>query len=94
MEAKLQRNGLSVAKLTLTAAICLFGLLSIIYVRFTTNATFSYFYCLATVPFALLPAALTLQFRWKFNFLFYLFFSLYTLGPLLGAVYNVYYVTT
>lgn len=94
METKLQRNGLSVAKLTLTAAICLFGLLSIVYVKFTTNAMFSYFYCLATIPFALLPVALTLCFRWKFNFLFYAFFSVYTLGPLIGGVYNVYYFTT
>ena len=94
METKLQRNGLSVAKLTLTAAICLFGLLSIIYVKFTTNATFSYFYCLATVPFSMLPVILTLKFRWKFNLPFYIFFSAYTLGPILGAVYNIYYLTT
>lgn len=93
METKLQRNGLSLAKLTLTAAICLFGLLSIFYVKFTTNATFGYFYCLATIPFSILPAVLTLKFRWKFNFLFYAFFSAYTLGPILGAVYNVYYIT-
>ena len=94
MKSTLQRNGLSVPKLILTAAICLFGLLSIIYVRCTTNATFSYFYCLATVPFAILPLTLTLLFRWKHNFLFYAFFSAYTLGPILGAVYNVYYFTT
>ena len=94
METRLQRNGLSVAKLTLTAAICLFGLLSIFYVKSTTNATFSYFYCLATIPFSLLPAVMSLKFRWKFNLPFYIFFSAYTLGPILGAVYNVYYFTT
>ena len=94
MKLKIQDNGLSVSKLTLTAIFCIFGLLSMIFVRFTTNATFSYFYCLATVPFALLPLVLTILLRWRLNFLFYTFFSVYTLGPILGAVYNFYYYTT
>jgi hypothetical protein len=94
MKSKLQENGLSLSKLILTAVICVFGLLSLIYVRCTTNATFSYFYCLATVPFALLPLFLSVLFRWKIHFLFYAFFSAYTLGPILGAVYNIYYYTT
>lgn len=94
MLQKIKNNGLSVPKLAVTALICIMGLLSIIYVALTDNVVFSYFYCLATVGFALLPVALTLIFRWRMNFLFYTFFSLYTLGPLLGAVYDFYYHTT
>lgn len=94
MKELLKNNGLSIPKVTTTGVICLSGLLSIIYVALTTNALYSYFYCIATIGFALLPFALTLIFRWKMSELFYAFFSLYTIGPLLGAVYNVYYVTT
>lgn len=94
MKLKLKERGLTAPYLILTGVLCLIGFLSIIYVAFTSNATFSYFYCLATVGFALLPPALMLVFRWKMNYLFYLFFSLYTLGPLLGAVYNFYYMTS
>lgn len=94
MKEKLENNGLSVPKIALTGTLCLTGLLSLIYVALTTNTLFSYFYCLATVAFAALPLALTLIFRWKMNFLFYAFFSAYTLGPLLGAVYNLYYYTS
>lgn len=94
MKEWIKNNGLSRARLAMTGAICAFGLLSIIYVALTTNKVFSYFYCIATVGFALLPVALTVIFRWKMNLLFYSFFSLYTIGPLLGAVYNFYYMTS
>ena len=90
---KLNRYGLSVFKVALTSALCLFGLLSMIYVAFTTNEMFSYFYCLATVPFVALPLIMSALFRWRMNLPFYLLFTFYTLGPLLGAVYNLYYYT-
>ena len=91
---KLNRFGLSTFKVVLTATLCLFGLLSMIYVAFTTNEMFSYFYCLATVPFVALPLVISVLFRWRMNLPFYLLFTFYTLGPLLGAVYNLYYHTT
>ena len=94
MKARLQRNGLSIPKVALTTALCLFSLLSIIYVKQTTNAKFSYLYCLASALFVLLPLILTVLFRWRLNIIFYAFFSAYTLGPILGAVYNLYYYTT
>lgn len=94
MKAKLQQNGLSIPKIALTTVLCLFSILSVIYVKQTTNATFSYFYCLASALFVLLPLALTLLFKWRLNIIFYTFFSAYTLGPILGAVYNFYYLTT
>lgn len=94
MNLKLQNNGLSYPKVALTGALCLTGLLSMIYVAMTSGELFSYFYCLATVAFVALPLGLTVIFRWRMNFLFYAFFSAYTLGPLLGAVYNFYYYTT
>lgn len=93
MKHKLHEKGITTPMLVLTGILCLIGLLTTIYVRLTTNALFSYFYCLATVGFVLLPMALMLLFRWKMNFGFYLFFSLYAMGPLLGAVYNFYYYT-
>ena len=90
---KLNRFGLSVFKVALTSALCLFGLLSMIYVAFTTNEMFSYFYCLATVPFVALPLVMSILFRWRMNLPFYLLFTFYALGPILGAVYNLYYYT-
>lgn len=93
MKELLEKNGLSVPKAVLSAILVACGLLSLIYVGMTSNALFSYFYCIATVGFVLLPAALSVLFRWNMNFLFYAFFSLYAMGPLLGAVYNLYYYT-
>ena len=94
MKEKLNTLGLDVFKLTLTVTLCALGLLYMIYVALTTGETFSYFYCLATVPFAALPLVTSAFFRWRMNTLFYIIFSFYTLGPLLGAVYNLYYYTT
>lgn len=94
MKLQLKNRGLSTAEIVLTAVFFFFSLLSAIYVGLTSNALFSYFYCLASAAFVLMPPGLTILFRWKFHFSFYLFFSIYTLGPLLGAVYNVYYYTS
>lgn len=94
MKQRFNSVGLTTPKIILTLILCAIGALSLIYVRMTTNAVFSYFYCFATVGFALLPPALMLIFRCKFNLLFYVFFSAYTFGPLLGAVYNFYYFTS
>ena len=91
MKEKLNKYGLSVFKVTLTSVLCITGILSVIYVAATTNELFSYFYCLATLFFAALPMALSIIFRWKLNTFFYVLFSFYTYGPLLGAVYNFYY---
>ena len=91
LKEKLSQRGLSVFKVTLTSILCLVGLLSTIYVYMTSNELFSYFYCLATVPFVALPLVLSFLFRWKMNLLFYILFTFYTFGPLLGAVYNFYY---
>lgn len=94
MKEKLNSLGLSVFKVVLTSVLCLIGLLSTIYVALTTNELFSYFYCIATIPFAALPLIMTILFRWKMNLFFYILFSFYTFGPLLGAVYNFYYYTS
>lgn len=94
MKLKLEQLGLSPFKVILTSILCLIGFLSLIYVALTTNMLFSYFYCLATVGFCLLPIALTLIFRWRMNNLFFLIFEFYAFGPLLGAVYNFYYFTS
>ena len=94
MREKLTRFGLSGFKLALTLALCLAGLLSTIYVAMTTGELFSYFYCLATVAFVALPLVMSVLFRWKMNLFFYLLFTFYTVGPLLGAVYNFYYLTS
>lgn len=93
MNEKLGNFGLTKFKFFLTLTLCLMGLLSIIYVALTNNELFSYFYCIATIFFAALPLALSVIFRWKMNLLFYILFSFYTIGPLLGAVYNFYYFT-
>lgn len=94
MKEKLEKFGLTIPKLVLTSIFVIIGFASMIYVRFTSNTLFSYFYCLATVGFALLPLILCMLMRWNMNFWFYLYFSLYTMGPLVGAVYNVYYLTS
>ena len=91
MSDKLNKVGLSVFKVVLTSILCLTGLLSTVYVALTSNELFSYFYCLATAAFVMLPLAITVFFRLRMNTLFYIIFSFYTLGPLLGAVYNFYY---
>ena len=70
------------------------GLFSTIYVANTTNELFSYFYCIATVGFVALPLAMSVIFRWKMNLFFYILFSFYAMGPLLGGVYNLYYFTS
>ena len=91
LKTKLNSVGLSVFKVALTSILCLAGLLSMIYVSLTTKELFSYFYCLATVPFVALPPVLSVLFRRRMNLLFYILFTFYTIGPLLGAVYNFYY---
>ena len=94
MKAKLNEYGLSVFKLAVSGTLCVLGLLSMIYVAFTTNELFSYFYCIATFLFVAMPPALSFVFKWRMNIFFYLLFTLYTTGPLLGAVYNFYYLTS
>lgn len=94
MKEKLEERGLSVFKVSLTSLLALLGLLSTIYVACTTGEMFSYFYCLATVPFVALPLILSVLFRWRMNLFFYLLFTFYACGPILGAVYNFYYLTS
>ena len=91
MKEKLSNYGLSIFKVVLTSVLCLIGLLSMIYVALTTNELFSYFYCIATVFFVALPLILSILFKWKMNLFFYILFSFYAFGPLLGAVYSLYY---
>ena len=94
MKEKFKQAGLSGFKVSVTLGLCLAGLLSTIYVAMTTGELFSYFYCLATVAFVALPLIMSVLFRWKMNLFFYLLFTFYTIGPLLGAVYNFYYLTS
>jgi hypothetical protein len=94
MKEKLKQSGLSVFQVAVTLVLCLAGLLSTVYVALTSNELFSYFYCLATVAFVALPLIMSILFRWKMNLFFYLLFTFYTFGPLLGAVYNFYYYTS
>ena len=94
LKEKLNTLELSVFKVTMTSILCLVGILSTIYVALTTNELFSYFYCIATVPFVALPLVLSFLFRWRMNTVFYFVFSFYAFGPLLGAVYNFYYVVS
>ena len=94
MKEKIKSLGLSIHQVYITLALCLFGLLSTIYVALTTGELFSYFYCFATVPFVALPLIMSALFRWRMNWLFYGLFTFYTCGPLLGAVYNLYYYTS
>ena len=94
MKEKLNNIGLSIHQFYITTALCLFGLLSMIYVALTTGELFSYFYCIATVPFVALPLVMSGIFKWRMNWLFYILFTFYTCGPILGAVYNFYYYTS
>ena len=92
MKEKLYSKGLSLFKIIFTSILCLFSLLSIVYVSCTTNELFGYFYCISVAFFVAFPPLFTLLFHWKMNTIFYIFFSLYALGPILGAVYNLYYI--
>lgn len=93
MDLKLRSCGLSKARIITTAVCCLFALASMMFVHKNSGETFSYFYCLVTIPFVCLPALGGVLFKWRFNLGFYIVFSLYALGPLLGAVYTLYYIT-
>ena len=94
MKEKLANLGLTKFKVIFTLILCLTCLLSTIYVALTSNELFSYFYCFSTCAFVLLPLGLSVIFRWKMNVFFYILFSFYTFGPLLGSVYNFYYFTS
>lgn len=94
MLLKLKERGLGKAKLAVTAALLALALLSIIPVAIGRGDVFSYIYCFITALFALLPPVLILLLGWEMQFGFYVVFSLYTAGPLLGAVYKLYYVTS
>lgn len=94
MKEKINNLGLSIHQVYITSALCLFGMLSMIYVALTSGELFSYFYCIATVPFVALPLVMSGIFRWRMNWLFYILFTFYACGPLLGAVYNFYYYTS
>ena len=94
MNEKLESVGLSVFKVVLTGVLALIGLLSTIYVAIVNNELFSYFYCIATIGFVALPPVFSIIFKWKMNLFFYILFSFYAFGPLLGAVYNFYYFTS
>lgn len=91
MKEKLNKFGLSYFKVILTSSLCLFCLGSLVYVALTSNELFSYFYCIATFFFVALPLALSIVFKWKMSNLFYIIFTIYAFGPILGAVYNFYY---
>lgn len=93
MKTTLNRFGLSVPQAALTSALCLFSLASVFYVLARNGSRFEIFYCLATIPFVCIPALLCPIFKWRLNSIFYAVFSFYALGPLLGAVYHLYYVT-
>ena len=93
MKTKLQRRGVTGPQALLTLVLCLLSLASIFYVIATDGNTFDIFYCLATVPFVCLPPLLGIVFGWHLNTVLYVVFSFYTMGPLLGAVYKLYYVT-
>ena len=94
MREKLCCRGLSIFRVVLTAVLCVFSLASVEYVSMTPGELFSYFYCFATAAFVVLPLGLCVLFRWRMNLFFYLLFSFYAFGPLLGAVYNFYYFTS
>ncbi|MBQ3063563.1 MAG: hypothetical protein IJC99_02010 [Clostridia bacterium] len=94
MLLKLKERGLGTPKLVITVLLFLSALLSLIPVVTGEGDAFSYIYCFITALFVLLPPVLTLLLRWEMHFGFYLVFSLYTMGPLLGAVYKLYYVTS
>ena len=94
MLLKCKERGLGIAKLLTTAILFVAALLSLIPVIRGRGDTFSYIYCFVTALFALLPPVLMLLLKWDFHFGFYLIFSLYTAGPLLGAVYKLYYLTS
>ena len=93
MDSNLNKIGLSKARVITTAICCFIALGSLAVVYRNGGETFSYFYCLATIPFVCLPIFLGMLLKWKFNLGFYIIFSFYALGPLLGAVYMLYYVT-
>lgn len=93
MKYKLERHSLTVAQAVMTAVSCLFSLISILYAVTKGGGLFDIFYCLATIPFVCLPTLLCPVFKWKMNSVFYAVFTFYALGPLLGAVYGLYYVT-
>lgn len=90
---QLQQRGVTKMQTIVTLVLCLLSLASIVYVVVSGGGTFDIFYCLATIPFVCLPPLLGVVFRWHLNNTLYVVFSLYTMGPLLGAVYKLYYVT-
>lgn len=94
MKFDYQSRGLTTAQLILTIALCVFSLASIGFVVASGGEIFEVFYCLVTIPFVCLPLGFSLLFRWRLNTLFYLVFSFYAMGPILGAVYDLYYLTT
>lgn len=81
---------LSKAMLLQTALLCLLTLAAMGWVMYKGGELFDYFYCLATLAFVCLPAMMSLVFRWRFNEILYTVFSLYAMGPLLGAVFGLY----
>lgn len=94
MLLKLKKCGLGTAKLAVTTILFVAALLSLIPVARGQENAYSYIYCFITALFSLLPPVLTLLLKWDMHFGFYAVFSLYTAGPLLGAVYKLYYVTS
>lgn len=93
MKEKLQKHGLTVPQTAATAFLCLFALATIFYAVAKGGEMFDIFYCLATVPFVSMPLLLCVVFKWRLSNVFYGVFSFYAMGPLLGAVYGLYYVT-
>lgn len=86
--------GITTTQFVLTCASIAFSLISIAIVFSNGGGLFDVFYCLATIPFVCLPPLLCIIFKWHLNNVFYTVFTLYALGPLLGAVYGLYYVTS
>ena len=94
MLVRLKKRGLNGFKLTVTALLFLAALFSLFPVVMRGGDAFSYIYCVITALFALLPPVLSLLLKWEMSLGFYAVFSLYTAGPLLGAVYKLYYLTS
>ena len=83
---------MSLPKTLQTGFCCLVAVATLVYLRIFGGELFDYFYCLATIPFVCLPAILSVLFHWNFNLIAYSVFTFYAMGPIIGAVYDVYYM--
>ena len=91
IDMKLKEKGMSVFKLTFSMLCVLFGIATLVLVLVQKDYVHVK-HCLAEMLLVLLPIIVSLLMRFRMSNFMYVFIGMYAVAPLVGEVYNFYYI--